>query len=103
MTQDNRDYEALLRQIENLNIEVSKNADGLLTVCSTSEPLFCYDAQTPEEAVELVKRTLRSYAKHFFHVDAGVTTECAPIAEAPLPIERTTPISRIKPVFDLAA
>jgi len=104
MTNETRDVEALVRQLSDLKIEVSENRDGLLTVCSTAEPLFCYDANSKEEVAALVQDTILSYAKHFFHIEGlSLKTKCEPLPEAPLQIERETPISRITPVFDLAA
>lgn len=104
MTQEIGDIDAFVRQISELNIEVSQNSEGLLTVCSTSEPLFCYDAGSKEEIEALVQDTVRSYGKHFFNIDLPpFSTECEPIGVSPLPIERSTPVSRIKPVFDIAA
>lgn len=104
MTNETRDIEAFGRQIAELKIEVSKDENGLLTVCSTTEPLFCYDAHSEEEVETLVTDTLRSYAKHFFNIDGlGIHTKSEPIPQPPLPIERGTPVSRVLPVFDLAA
>lgn len=104
MTNETRDIDALVRQLSELKIEVSKNSDGLLTVCSTAEPLFCYDAHTPEEVDALVQDTILSYAKHFFHIEGlNLKTKSEPLPETPVQIERGTPVSRITPVFDLAA
>ena len=104
MAQETGNFEAFVRQIGELNIEISQGADGLYTVCSTSEPLFCYDAATTEELDALVKDTLRSYGKHFFNLDLPpFSTEQEPLDAGPVAIERSTPVSRIKPVFDLAA
>lgn len=104
MAQETGNFEAFVRQISELNIEISQSSDGLYTVCSTSEPLFCYDAASIEEVDALVKDTVRSYGKHFFNLDLPpFSTEQESLNEGPIPIERTTPVSRIKPVFDLAA
>lgn len=104
MTQENGNIEAFIRQVSDLEIEISRNAEGSLTVCSTSEPLFCYDAASLEEVESLVQDTVRSYGKHFFNIDLPpFKTEREEIAEGPVTVERDTPVSRIKPVFDLAA
>ncbi|MEA3042331.1 MAG: hypothetical protein QOH47_169 [Sphingomonadales bacterium] len=104
MAQDTGTVEAFVRQISELNIEISKSAAGLYTVCSTAEPLFCYDGETIEELEVLVQDTVRSYGKHFFNIELPpFSTESEPLDAGPLPIERATPVSRIKPVFDLAA
>ncbi len=71
---------------------------ALLSLCSAN------DGETIEELEGLVEDTVRSYGKHFFSIDLPpFSTESEPIDAGPLPIERTTPVSRIKPVFDLAA
>lgn len=104
MTNEPRDTDALVKQLSELKIEVAQGHDGIFTVCSTAEPLFCYDATTIEEVDALVEDTLVSYAKHFFHVDdLQVKARQDPLPEAPLPIEEAKPISRITPVFELAA
>lgn len=104
MTNENRDTDAFARLIEGLDIQLSRSADGVYTVCSTQEPLFCFDGDSREELSRLVVRTLASYAKHFLQIDVtGGATEAEPIAASPLPVERSTPVARLKPVFDLAA
>lgn len=104
MTQENGNIEAFIRQISDLEIDISQNAEGSLTVCSTSEPLFCYDASSYEEIEALVQDTVRSYGKHFFNIDLPpFKTEREEIDGGPLTVERESPVSRIKPVFDLAA
>jgi hypothetical protein len=104
MTQEIGDFDAFVRQISELDIEISRNEEGVLTVCSTSEPLFCYDANSHEEIDALVQDTIRSYGKHFFKLDLPpFKTASEPIDTGPLPVERATPVSRIKTVFDLAA
>lgn len=104
MAQETGNIDAFVRQISELNIEISQGADGLYTACNCSEPLFCYDAATIQELEVLVQDTVRSYGKHFFNLDLPpFSTEQEPLPEGPVPIERGTPVSRIKPVFDLAA
>ncbi|MDQ2878692.1 MAG: hypothetical protein M3R41_06420 [Pseudomonadota bacterium] len=104
MTDENRDTDAFAKLIESLDIQLSQSADGVYTVCSTQEPLFCFDGDSREELGVQVVRTLVSYAKHFLQIDVtGGVTEAQPIAASPLPVERSTPVARLKPVFDLAA
>lgn len=105
MTHEIGDIDTFARQIGELNIELSQSPEGVFTVCTKSEPYFCYDATSKEEIDAWVVDTVRSYGKHFFNIDPkfGLSTESEPIEASPLPIERTTPVSRIKPVFDLAA
>lgn len=104
MTHETRDIEALTRVIENLEIEVSQSADGVFTACTTSEPLFCYDADTQEELNELVSDTLVSYAKHFYNLE-GLTVNAisTPFEDVGIQIEQSKPVGRITPTFDLAA
>lgn len=104
MANDPRDIDALTRTLSDLDVQLSQSADGVFTVCSTSEPLFCFDGDSKEEVSKLVVDTLVSYAKHFFHHDlTGGRTETQPLEETPIPVELSTPVSRLKPVFDLAA
>jgi hypothetical protein len=104
VAQETGNIEAFVRQISELNIEISQGSDGLYTVCSTSEPLFCYDAESIEAVEGLVQDTVRSYGKHFFNLDLPpFSTEQEPLNAGPVPIERGTPVSRIRPVFDQAA
>lgn len=69
MTQEPGNIETFVRQISELKIEVSQNSEGVLTVCSNSEPLFCYDAISIDEVNALIEDTVRSYGKHFFHLE----------------------------------
>jgi hypothetical protein len=104
MAQEIGDIETFARQISELKIELSQTPEGVFTVRNTSEPFFCYEAETREQLHAWVIDTVRSYARHFFNLDLPpVSTESEDIEEGPLPIERSTPVSRIKPVFDLAA
>lgn len=94
---DIRDIDALTRQIRALDIEVSKNENGGLTVCSSSEPFFCYDAESIDDAQNLVARTLASYAKRFFNVeDLTFPIEETALGHTAVLIERGTPVARFK-------
>lgn len=104
MTERTPDFKAFEAQLSKLQIEVSRSADGLLTVCSSSEPLFCYDAHDEEAVKELVKDTLRSYGRHFFGIpDAHISTKCSPVGKVAIPVDRAERISTIEPVLDQAA
>jgi len=97
------DLEAFIRQLGGLNIEITRNEEGHLTVCSSSEPLFCYDVEHEDEIGPLVVDTLQSYARHFFQIENLPVGTKSQAIETPLPVERSTPVSRITPIFDLAA
>lgn len=103
-TRNSEAFEAFERLIENLDIQLSQSADGVYTVCTTQEPLFCYDSDSKEELSHLVVDTLASYAKYFLQIDVsnGETTS-QPLEKELLPVEHFTPLERLKPVFDLAA
>jgi hypothetical protein len=104
MTNETRDFEALSRRLDELEIEVSRTPEGCLTICSAKEPVFCFDVNTHEEAESLVADTIRSYAKHFFNVDIDVTAKDVPLPAGRLEVESGgTPVGRITPVFALAA
>ncbi len=96
-------FEAFSAAIASLKINVSKSEDGLFTVCSYSEPLFCYDAHDEAGVNQLVQDTLNSYAKHFFGIDGpSVTTSCSPVGHV-IPVERSEQVSTIQAIFDKAA
>lgn len=104
MANEDRVIGAFARQVEALDIELSVNAEGIYTVCSTSEPLFRYDAETKDEAARLVAQTLTSYGRLFFHLEGlEIPVQSAKAPASPVPVERGTPVGRLKPVFDLAA
>jgi len=101
---NNDNTEAFFKIINDLDIVLSRSSDGVYTVCTTSEPLFCYDGDSPEALQPLVIDTLVSYGKHFFGIEpSGGHTESEPLNGGPFAIERSTPHSRLKPIFDLAA
>lgn len=100
----NDNHEAFIKQIVELDIELSVNDEGVFTVCTTSEPLFCYDAESREEAAALVGRTLASYGRLFFGLDGlEIPVQADAKVEARVAVERSTPVGRLRPVLDLAA
>lgn len=104
MNQDVSNFEAFAKQISELKVEISRNSAGGLTVCSTSEPLFCYDVSNEAEASALVQDTIKSYGRLFFHIDLPpfhVRNEA--LDGQPLTVERGIPVSRVFAVFDEAA
>jgi len=104
MNNDVSNLEAFIKQISDLKVEISRNSAGGLTVCSTSEPLFCYDVQNESEAAALVQDTIKSYGRLFFHVDLpSFRVRSEALDGQPLTVERGIPVSRVVPVFDEAA
>ena len=104
MTHDIHDFDAFTRHIDALDIELSVNQEGVYTVCTTSEPLFCYDADSKEEAANLVGKTLVSYGRLFFQLhDLQAPTVHAEEDDGSVTVERGTPVGQLKPVFKLAA
>ena len=99
-----KDVKAFEAQLANLQIAVSRDANGLLTVCSSSEPLFCYDAHDEESIEALVVDTLVSYGRHFCGLDElKISTKVSPVGKFTVPIESSETISKIEPILDLAA
>lgn len=97
------DFEAFANALSSLKIEVSQSEDGVLTVCSSSEPFFCYDAHDHDALNQLVVDTLRSYGRYFYGIDdPNLTTRCSPVGEI-IPVERSKRISTIEPVLEKAA
>jgi hypothetical protein len=103
MTDTNKS-EALKKRLSALEICLSQNTEGLYTVFTESEPLFCYDAHSLEEVDELVTDTLTSYAAAFYGV-AGlkVKTASTPAEWSQVRVEQVRPVSTLHPVFDVAA
>lgn len=96
-------YDAFLRHVEALDIELSVNEDGVYNVCTTSEPFFCYDAVTREEAASLAARTLASYGRLFFNLEGLEIPISEQTGTSGVAVERNRPLGRLKPQLDLAA
>lgn len=95
-----RDFDHLEKCLENLEITVFENNDGCLTVCTTSEPLFCFVRETQEEIDAVVVDTLTSYVKTFFQVEnVSVEAEQIPLVKPTVPHHQLRPIARIRPSF----
>lgn len=105
MTIKTHDIKAFETQIAKLRIEVAQNPNGVFTVCSSSEPLFCYDTRDEHEIETLVRDTLASYAKHFFNlhdVEIGTKTSSLFAGNLPVEVERAHKISTLEPVLKAA-
>ena len=104
MATENPNFAAFLERVQGLDIELSQSDDGVFTACTSSEPLFCHDADSKAELATLVHGTLASYAKHFYGIDGlEVRTEDEPLEANPLPVEVSKPLSRLRPIFAEAA
>lgn len=104
MTKPKADLEAFAAKLADLEIEVSRDENGLLTVCSSSEPLFCYDAHDEDAINALVIDTLQSYGRHFFGIDhPNIVAKRSPVGKPTVPVNRAQPISKIEPSLDIAA
>ncbi|MGB3796373.1 MAG: hypothetical protein WA957_08715 [Alteraurantiacibacter sp.] len=104
MTEQKADLEAFAAKLESLEIEVSRDEEGLLTVCSQSEPLFCYDAHDEEAINALVVDTLQSYGRHFFGLEhPSVVAKHSPVGKAGVPVNRVHKVSKIEPTLNEAA
>jgi hypothetical protein len=94
--------ERLHQILSNLEIRVSfvEGSDGPYTVCTTSEPLFCFVRPTLEEINALVVDTLTNYVSTFSNVDSfHISTISIPVEESVIPVEKLKPLSIIKPTF----
>ncbi|KAB2880682.1 MAG: hypothetical protein F9K38_10035 [Pseudorhodoplanes sp.] len=97
------DPSKLLQLLEALEISVSQDDDGRFTVCTTSEPLFCFVRDTEQEINDLVVNTLTSYINTFYDVeDLRITTVSVPVEKPSIPKKELRPVSRIKPTFTSA-
>ncbi len=94
--------DVLKQRLADLDIRVAVSDEGVHTVYTTCEPLFCFDSYDKDELPSLVVDTLESYARNFFATDLkiGIVSKPSP---RPLPVEHVTVLSRLEPVFDLAA
>jgi len=95
------EIERLRGILANLEIRVSAATDGSsYTVCTVSEPLFCFVRRTKEELQTVVIDTLTSYVTSFWQVDSvDVTATSVPPAVSAIPVEELKPDSVIKPTF----
>ena len=98
--QDTAVFEDIISKLE---IAVTKDENGLYTVCSSTEPLFCYDAHDLDSVNELVIDTIASYGEHFFQIPRPkITTTNSPVGKAFQQVERSVPITFVHPVFEAA-
>jgi len=77
----------LKERLEQLEINVSQDDEGRITVYSTSEPAFCFVADDLSHAKSLVVDTLISYANTFF----GIEREDISVEEKDIEQKRTIP------------
>jgi hypothetical protein len=104
MTGKLQDTAAFEEAISNLKIAVTRDENGLYTVCSSTEPLFCYDAHDLDAVNKLVIDTLASYGEHFFQIPRPkITTTNSPVGRAFERVEQSVPITYVHPVLGEAA
>jgi hypothetical protein len=48
-----------------LEIDVTVDDEGLYTVCTQSEPFFCYDGHDKSDVIRQAVQTLESYGRLF--------------------------------------
>jgi hypothetical protein len=95
-----KDFDNLEKCLQELEITVSKNGDGRLTVCTQTEPLFCFVRDTQEEINTVVVDTLSSYIRSFYQVeDVQVNAVSVPLERPTIPHRHLRPVSRIRPTF----
>jgi hypothetical protein len=90
--------------LSDLEIEVSVGRDGRYTVCTHSEPLFCFVRDSEEEIDTVVIDTLTSYLNTFYSdvfESIEVTAGSVPLEVSSIPIEELTPVSGIRPTFSV--
>ncbi len=95
------DINELIRCIENLEIYISEDANGL-TVYTKTEPLFCFTRSTQKEIDQVVVGTIKSYLETFYQQeDVKVEAIEEPIENAiVIPERRLKPVSRLRPKFE---
>lgn len=62
------DFDKLVEQISNLEIDVSVSSEGIYTACSSSEPFFCFDGYSQSEVAERAFEAIESYARVYYGV-----------------------------------
>jgi len=87
----------LTKRLNSLEISVAEQEDGKLTVFTTVEPLFCFVRDTEAQALQVVKETLESYARHFYKKEATIKLEVQPTALVRQ--VRLEPRRRVYPIF----
>ena len=97
-----RDVTELEARLSELDITVAQAPDGLLTVYSNSEPRFCFDATSIDEAQRVTTEALSSYARVFFNVNAKVNLTIRETDDI-VPIEKVRPVSQVHASIDLLA
>lgn len=86
----------LWQQIENLDIEVSVNGEGVYTACSANTPRFCFDGYSQAEVADRVIEALASYAKLYFGIeDFRLRSNRQDVAEPAVKIEAPRPVSKL--------
>jgi hypothetical protein len=96
-----RNFDLLKKRLAEIDICVSHSDAGYYTVSTTVEPLFCFQRNSVEEAIDLAKLTLVSYISTFYEVeDFHVSVVSEPVHVPVVPVERTSPFSRLIPSFD---
>jgi hypothetical protein len=93
------DFRHLERRLQELEVEIGCLEDGKFIACSYSEPLFCLERNSEEEAKTAVIDTLQSYIRAFYKgldkFEIGLR-ESQPI----IPQQFVKPISKLRPAFE---
>jgi hypothetical protein len=94
------DLRHLERRLLELEIEVGCVKKGKYIACSYSEPLFCIERNSEEEAKAAVLEALQSYIRTFYKgLDKKPDVS---LREAPtlIPRQFVKPISKLRPAFE---
>jgi hypothetical protein len=93
------DFRHLQRRLGELEIDIVSTDDGKFLACSYSEPLFCIERDSEEDAKIAVVETLESYIRTFYKTvekfRIGIQ-EAHPI----IPHQFVRPISKLRPEFE---
>lgn len=81
----NAAVEAFKEKLEALEIQVSQDGNGLFTICTRSEPFFCYDGESLEALKADAIATIAAYARRFHGIEAQVQEKGA---DLPFDVER---------------
>ena len=91
---------ALQDRLNGFKVFVSDRDDqGLFTVWTTQEPLFCFQRETLEEASTVIGETITSYIDLFHDVDGIKVVVAQPFISPPAKDAKLLPFSHLIPSF----
>ena len=89
------DSVSLDERLSKLDITIAQGRDAKLCVFTTTEPLFCFEADSEDELSRLVADTLESYVQSFYEIDDfTVEVKKVPLRAPKVPLFPVEPVSK---------